>query len=1306
MTDLPMTPEEFLLRKPAAKPEQAPATDQLTPEEFLGPKPGSDPTVPVPKALVDRVGGTVLDDIYNVAKAAWKGAREGFGSEPLGMSDRTAQELRDMGIFAKEGTGGPIRFLNEALMRPAATAIDFVARATQAGAYGIGRGFAKAMAKPDTSASAERSLGDESINFMNFLLMTELGGQPMTRIEVGPTGVPRETIVGRIPRESDFLGAAKVVGQEATSLPVLRRMYEERGITPQEVAHDMASDPTIRQDIVAGRIPDNYGGEPPKEPPPPAGGEPPKEPPPPGGGGALVPREEPPVPAVPEEPLPVGSLEEAQKKILDRISVGEERGQHPMTFDRLYTRLMDDLNPFKTATKEAVEAQGMDYGKLPTANDPYELGRLTRGTFGKADRFIRYDQISFDTYRVIGRGYEQIMKDVGPDLDPFRAYIASQRVIELEKRGITSGFDLEAAKRVAGDPAMRAKYDKLAGEYRGYNNALAAYLRDSGVISHQAYKAMKEANKLHVPFYRWLGSDEIGGGGPGGPGAGMQSRNPIKAIKGADLAIIDPLETTLRNTYVYIALAEKNAVGLELVDLLKRANKGAIYEVDMLPPREPPARPAGPGLPAAPESGPPAPVPELPRLPAPEGGVEAQWRAAEGEVLPPAKAEMVQLPDKAGSQIVDAEFESVMKEAGIDPEHFRALVETTKVPASAGEIHVFRKGVRETYKVADPDLVVAFKGLDRQTATLIQQVLAVPAKLLRAGATLTPEFAVGNATRDFFTAFVQTKGAIFSPIDTVRGAKSILTADMDYRNALSGGFANAAMTSLDRQYIQERILHLNGETGIMERAWNVVTDPTITPIEKALEVAAIPLRTADRYVITPLRLLQELIENSTRMGVYKRVAGVAKNPEIGKAGIQAGAYAAREATVDFMRVGSQMRAYNAITAFANMNLQGPDRLARAFRENPGSTAVKVMAGITLPSVLLWAHNHTDPRYQDLPTWQKDMYWIFITDNWREPRAGDPEYPDYLTRTRDGKTEINAGTILRVKKPFELGILFGSAVERTLDAYVDKSPRPYQDLATNAVAAMLPSFFPTFMAPIVEQMANRNQLTGAPLVTAQQEKELPAYRYGNYTTETSKALGRMFGAVPGFDEAALDPHSVFHGMATAITSPAILENYVNSWTGGMGRYAMQVADYGLRKSGAAPDIKPIASLEELPFIRAFLVMYPAGSARPVSDFYDRNARSEMILNSLSDRAKVGDVDAVQAIISTYGTAVVMKQTQKTLGEMSALVHMVYENPEIPRGEKRQLIDNIYYEMIQIARQGNAQLDQVDEALKGFKVEEKQ
>jgi hypothetical protein len=93
-----------------------------------------------------------------------------------------------------------------------------------------------------------------------------------------------------------------------------------------------------------------------------------------------------------------------------------------------------------------------------------------------------------------------------------------------------------------------------------------------------------------------------------------------------------------------------------------------------------------------------------------------------------------------------------------------------------------------------------------------------------------------------------------------------------------------------------------------------------------------------------------------------------------------------------------------------------------------------------------------------------------------------------------------------------------------------------------------------------------------------ERLLPEYQYMPYTTETTKALGHLIGTVPSM-----------HGSSFA--SPLVIENYVRQWSGGLGMYALQIADAALRKTGVLPDpIRPASTLSDIPFQRRLRSRY--------------------------------------------------------------------------------------------------------------------
>jgi len=826
------------------------------------------------------------------------------------------------------------------------------------------------------------------------------------------------------------------------------------------------------------------------------------------------------------------------------------------TLSNLYTKYIDNLNPIRKAELEAV-------GKLkPAAESPFILERLTRGIFGKGQQFIKGGPFDFNTFKTVGKSYDKILKPVQNDLDGFRAYMVSKRAIEIEGKGKISGVELDAAKQVVREG--REKYETVFQERLQYREAMLNYMVQSGIVSRKGAEAMRESNKDYVPFYRFFEDQSRGT-------TSAKIYNPIKRQKGGTQKIIDPLESDIKDTFLFIALADKNASRQAFVKL-------------------------GPEF--------------AEKIKAPIRPIEIQ----PGEISPGIPTETANI--------------------------FRAFTR----PLAKDEIAVFTNGKREVYNV-DLAVAEAFNAADRTSTGFLINMLNTPAVLLRAGTVLNPDFFMRNVMRDAVSSFVYAGS---NPIKTIRGGISVIRKDTAFQNWMKGGGANATMVAIDRNYIQAELFKLNKETGVMQRSWNV--------IKKPVEI---------------LQVTSELLENSTRLGAVRSQLINAKS----KASIQAASFIAREATVDFSRRGADptFQTYTRMAAFMNPGIQGMDRMFREIRANPAGITAKGVVAITIPSMMLWWANHDDPRYREIPRWQKDLFHIIMTED----------------------------HIYRIPKSFELGVVFGTVPERLLDAFFTDNPNALKDLDKTMMEAFGVNTVPTFAAPMIEQLANRSLFTGNPLIPKRLEKLLPEYQYNPYTTEATKAMGRLMGAFPGITERALSDEDTFvGGTARALTTPILLDNYLRSWTGGLGRYVLQVADTSLRKAGVLPDpVLPAATLADIPFIKAFVVRYPSATAQSIQDFYDEYFTKRRIFDTIMFKAQEGDIEAVNKSLNIDKSAMAdLAGMREALTEHSQIIRLIHKNPVMTPEEKRQLIDTLYFRMIEIGRAGNGILKDIEKTLK--------
>ncbi len=550
---------------------------------------------------------------------------------------------------------------------------------------------------------------------------------------------------------------------------------------------------------------------------------------------------------------------------------------------------------------------------------------------------------------------------------------------------------------------------------------------------------------------------------------------------------------------------------------------------------------------------------------------------------------------------------------------------------SKNQFTVMEDGVRKVYETT-PELAEAINRLggDSVSTNLAFKIMSGITKLKKLGITFTPEFIVKNQIRDWVTGSTFSKGTKgISPLDVLSAMGDIWKKNDNYYEWLKSGGANGAFIEMGDHYISNDIYQLQKDTNFLNSVKNIAMKP--------LEL---------------MRVGAELSEQSLRVAEFKKVRS--KGGSLTEAG-----YASREITIDFQRVGAKVAAMNSITSFMNVGIQGLDRTARAFAEDSTGTALKAGAFITAPSLLLWWANKDDERVKEIPRWEKDMFWIVATDKWTEvnPQEAD-NLPEYMVKVQGNKVFVNKGTIYRIPKPQELGLVFGSIPERVMDKYFSDNPKAMKDFDKSMLGLVTPNFVPDAIAPALEQYFNKSFFTGRDIVPHHLKEIQPEYQFVEYTSETAKQLGKMVATIDRDSDMA---------------SPMVLQNYIQSWGGSLGQYAVQLADKALVKAGAVPDIpKPADTLSDVPFVKAFVVRFPQAGSNSVQDFYDNYDKSQKTINTIKYLAKNGDFNNMEKemqLQQNQENLVNLDGIKEGLATQAKLVRSISKDPDMSRDEKR-------------------------------------
>jgi hypothetical protein len=1061
---------------------------------------------------------------------------------------------------------------------------------------------------------------------------------------------------GHVPEPSDFLEAAILVGglrgstfaggefasraskgftrQRVESR--LKRIYAETGVSPSQVALDSLNDPFLQYELLAkgNDVPTKYRQEFGLDLPDRTTIKPEKN-----SFQSLFNEQAGEINIEPiklsKKEAKASKLSRAAEAVLENVVQGRKKSFN-LTVDELIRDTIDDLHYLKLFDETA---HGKKIKDISAEKSAYKKAILSRGSAGEASAWLYQGQINGKTGAQLPgkKPLVKILEPIQQDMDNFVAYAISKRAIEvskmeprtpaykqskrtvekleqrfsdlvkqadelsnsmqasrakgeklsakqkkaatellkekttietqlsvakervetLRKKGIETGVNLEEASRVVKEGK---RFEKVFEEYVDFQNNVLKYLKDKQVLSEESFNQIVEAHKDYVPLHRFIEE------GTKGIGKGLNVFNPIRSLKGSKKDIINPIESQLRNLYMYTALGHRNSVLLQMV---KNAKLN------------------------------------------PEAGL-----------MTPVKPKMMPIKVEEGFEI------------------FRPV----KGALKDNQVIVYEKGKPKIYEV-DKEIAKAVHAMDVPTANMLTKMLAVPARTLRAGTVLSPDFLIRNLIRDQVTAFSFSENGYIPFVTAAEGMYHLIRGkkgfDKVYFDWLKSGGAISSMASLDRQYIKTDVFRLAKETRFMDGVVNKVTSP-----------------------IQMLSIAAEFMENSTRLGEFKRAKAKGKTS-------QQAAFEARNITLDFQRIGAKTRALNQISAFFNAHVGGLARTTEAIKADPKGVGARMFMSITIPSILLWWANKDDQRVKDLPNWQKDLFWIIATED----------------------------HIYRIPKPFEQGIIMGSGVERMLDAFFTDNPRAFKNFESTIKDMLVPQVTPTALIPFIEHHFNKSLFTKAPIIPAKQEKLFAYMQEMEYTSQTAKKIGGI-----------IDQIVPRRGILSQTASPISIEHFIRAWTGSAGKYALELADEALIRSGVVDDpVKPTRTLADIPFVKAFVVRYPTRSTQVMTDFYDNYEENAQVLASIKELAQRGNVDQFETEALLYENQQRMLKLdgiKNAISNQSALIQMINRDKEdYTPEEKRALIDDIYLSLTEMARVGNTIAEEMKKALKSEEGKEK-
>ncbi|MED3357031.1 4'-phosphopantetheinyl transferase [Bacillus thuringiensis] len=456
-------------------------------------------------------------------------------------------------------------------------------------------------------------------------------------------------------------------------------------------------------------------------------------------------------------------------------------------------------------------------------------------------------------------------------------------------------------------------------------------------------------------------------------------------------------------------------------------------------------------------------------------------------------------------------------------------------------VTVFRNGEKQQYQLA-PELYRAVKAMDKEVTNKFVLAAGKPSDWLRAGATLTPEFALRNPIRDQFASYVVSDTG-YNPFDFVKGLKEVGKKKFGkgselYDDWVNQGGAYGGYLSADRDLLKEQLSGLEKQESGLPKAIKAITAP-VNP----------------KNWLKVLQNISEVSEEATKVGAYNKGLKKGLTPE-------ESAYQARD-LMDFNRMGNSMQSANRIFTFLNANVQGKDKLIRAMKEHPVRTSARI-AGSTLPPSALAiasyanANDKQKEMMDNMPQQEKDTYWSYAIP---------------------GTDKVG-----RIPKPFDISLL-ANTVERA-NKYREGDQYAFDGFDKTVNDAVKVPWIPTTLQPIVENMANYSFFRDGPIVPKRDEKNSPKEQYGPNTSLTAREMASVL------DKIGIE------------ASPYKIDNLYKGYTAGLGQFPLKGLDSAISLISNKDVPTPIAQEwnESTPGAKAFFVN-GQGGGQVMEDYYN-------------------------------------------------------------------------------------------------------
>lgn len=721
--------------------------------------------------------------------------------------------------------------------------------------------------------------------------------------------------------------------------------------------------------------------------------------------------------------------------------------------DQIRQSIWDDFHGIYRMERELL-------GSIEPAG-PYETARLTRGAAGVVEGALKfgYPVVKPDgSHAFRGKGLEEILKPVSANIEDWTLYAVGRSARELMKQGREKLFtpaEIEAMLKLE-TPAFKKAFD----EYQVWNKGVVDFAEAKGLINPETRKLWQRTE--YLPFYR-ADQAQTGGARRGGVEGHWSG---IHRLTGGTGNIKDVLGNMIQNASMLITASLRNEARMAVADMANKVKGGGRFMV---------------------------------KIPKDTRAISVDKEQIQRMVY-----------NMLGLSPADVRIGNITPELSTVVEHlqrqfaqqadFMQFWKFAESPKGSNVIAVMRQGKPEFYEVADPLLMRSMESFNRKPRHWLVGFLNGVRRIGQTSITMTPDFMAANFARSDLYAMAMTRHGYIPFVDGVRGLRSRLMNDPNYREYIAngGGFSS----------------HLRDEDAFKAHLKRFYSSRGINP-NTVLDTPG--------KMLYALETLGESIEIAPRLGEFASARQAGAHP-------RHAAYLGSEIGVDYrMRGDSEVMSffYDSII-FLKAGMNGLDRFYRGMAHDVNHTQIAARVGaLGLMSMTLYSLNRGNPQYEQMEDWDRDMHWHFFV-----PKKDAESLP-----------ENERWHHFRYPKIWEIGAV-ASVSERTMQNIMDSTPaKQVPDMARIAMDLFKLEYMPQAFGPIYEQMLNRNRFTDRPIVPPHLEGIKPFAQATPYTSRALQDAGIATRDMP--DWAQISPVRMEH----------LLRGYFNTWA----MYGLSLAD---------------------------------------------------------------------------------------------------------------------------------------------------